>query len=125
MVVNTRSKTALNNEAGAQHTTEKREPIKESLLFFKLDNVISGLSTKQTWDPVKEEYGSPEPQFYFKVGSEYPDIPKSSEGLIALGTYLIEVGQVTEGVTFGKIGKHSPEEIQNAKAKLDRFRKVS
>jgi len=125
MVVNTRSKTALTNEAGAQQSTEKHEPIKESLLFFRLGNISSGLGTRQVYDEILGEYGSAEPQFYFRIGDKYPDIPKTSEGLIALGKYLMQVGELIDGISFERKIEYTPAEIQNARAKLDRFRKGS
>ena len=125
MVVNTKSKTALQKEAGAQQSTKTHEDIRESLLSFRMDNISSGLGTKQVWDEIKGEYGLAEPQFYFRVGDNYPNIAKNSETLIAVGKYLIQVGELIEGVSFGKTNEYTPAEIQNAKAKLDQFRKGS
>jgi len=124
MVVNTRTRTALKNEAGAaQQTNEIHEPIRDSLLSFRMDNIGSGLGTKQVFDEILGEYGPAEPQFYLRFGDQYANVPKTSEVLIALGKYLMQVGEAIEGVVFRTSSEHTPEDVKNAKDKLDKFRK--
>ena len=69
MTVNTKTKTALNKEAGAQQSTENREPIRESFLSFRMDNISSTLGTRQVYDEIAGEYAPAEPQFFMKVGT--------------------------------------------------------
>jgi len=123
MVVKTRSETALKDKAGAQQTTKTHEDIRESLLYFRFENISSGLGTKQVFDDELEEYGPVEPQFYLKFGDKYANIPKTSEALIALGKYLMQVGEAIDGVVFKTHVEHTSEDVRNAKDRLDPFRK--
>ena len=122
MVVNTRSKTAVNNAAGAQQSNE-HEPLRESLLSFRMDTVGSGLGTRQVYDEIMGDYGPAEPMFYVRTGDKYVDFPKNSEFLTAFGKYLIQVGEAIEGVVFKTSVEHTPADVQRAKETLDKFRK--
>ena len=90
-----------------------------------MDNISSTLGTRQVYDDIAGEYAPAEPQFFMKVGTAYMELPKNSETLIALGKYLMQVGEAIEGVVFRKHTEYTSADVQNAKEKLERFRKGS
>jgi len=71
---------------------------KENVLSFRKGHVYIALKLVTPYDKEKQQYAEPMPKIVFLVDGKYVRMPIDSSLLKSLGKFLIDLGEVVEGV---------------------------
>ena len=76
---------------------------KENILSYRKGHVYVALRIVTPYDKEKQQYAEPMPKIVFLVDGKYVRMPIDSSLLKSLGKFLIDLGEVVEGVDVPEV----------------------